>query len=68
MLSTILLALFLSNNSTGNETKSVSIPVVGTNFLEDMPECAQQLRQRKTQCEIKFNILDNYIIDLRREN
>jgi hypothetical protein len=67
MLSTILLALFLAINITATDTKSKSISVLDSNFLEDMPECVQQLRETITHCEFEYNILDHYIIDLRDE-
>jgi hypothetical protein len=67
MLSTILLALHSFDNVTATGTKSKSIPVLDSNFLEDMPECVQQLRETITQCETKHRILDHYVLDLRDE-
>jgi hypothetical protein len=67
LISTILLALHSFKNITATGTKSKSIPALNSNFLEDMPECVQQLRETITQCETKYRISDHYVIDLKDE-
>jgi hypothetical protein len=57
----------LTFSITATGTKLKSIPVLDSNFLEDMPECVQQLRETITKRETKRRILDHYVINFRDE-